>query len=74
MMELLSRILPYGPNRWANLVVGAIHTLAVLSSMFVGAGVTLYYAFFAVIEIPCTCFIVWYVWRWPNPDGAHLTR
>jgi len=71
-MVLLARILPYRPNRWANMIVGVIHTLAVLSSMFVGTGVTLYYAFFAAIEIPCTCFIVWYAWRWPNPEAAPL--
>jgi hypothetical protein len=62
-MVLFSRILKYGPNRWANMIVGVIHTLAVLSSMFVGTP-SLYYMFFGTIEIVCTSLIVWYAWNW----------
>lgn len=66
-MVLLSRILKYGANRWANMVVGVIHTLAVLSSMFVGSP-SFYYMFFGIIEIVCTSVIVWYAWKWVNPE------
>ena len=66
-MVLLSRILKYGANRWANMIVGLIHTLAVLSSMFVGTP-SLYYMFFGIIEIVCTSLIVWYAWNW-NPEA-----
>ena len=59
-MVLLSRILKYGANRWANMIVGTIHTAAVLSSMFVGTP-SLYYVFFGSIEIVCTSLIIWYV-------------
>jgi hypothetical protein len=64
-MVLLSRVLEYRANRWANIITGAIHTAAVILSVFVG-GTTpaLYYIFFATIEIVCTSFIVWYAWRW----------
>jgi hypothetical protein len=62
-MVLLSRILKYGANRWANMVVGVIHTAAVLSSMFVGTP-SLYYMFFGTIEIVCTSLIVWFAWKW----------
>lgn len=67
-MVLLSRILKYGANRWANMVVGVIHTAAVLSSMFVGTP-SLYYMFFGTIEIVCTSLIVWYAWKWVNPEN-----
>src|SRR5689334_4149692 len=59
VMVLLSRILKYGVNRWANMIVGTIHTVAVLASMFVGTP-SLYYMFFGTIEIVCTLVIIWY--------------
>jgi hypothetical protein len=64
-MVLLSRVLEYRANRCANIVIGVLHTAAVLVSLFVG-GTTpaLYYIFFATIEILCTSLIVWYAWRW----------
>jgi hypothetical protein len=64
-MVILSRVLAYRANRWANIIVGVIHTAAVISSVFVGGTMpALYYIFFATIEIVCTSLIVWYAWRW----------
>ena len=71
-MVLLSRVLKYGANRWANIVAGVIHTAAVFLSTFVGTQPALYYVFFATIEIACTLYIVWCAWRWPNPEGTVL--
>ena len=67
VMVLLSRVLKYRANRWANIIAGAFHTLFVAWSLF--GGTTLYYAFFATMEIACTLFIVWYAWKWINPEG-----
>ena len=68
-MVLLSRVLKYRANRWANIIVGIINTAAVSLSLFAtGITPTLYYMFFAAIGIPCTLFIVWYAWKWPNPE------
>ncbi|MEW5814492.1 MAG: DUF6326 family protein [Spirochaetota bacterium] len=67
-MILLSRVLKYRVNRWANIIAGVIHTAAVSLSMFVGTP-TLYYVFFAAIEIACTLLIVWYAWKW-KPEAA----
>ena len=64
-MVLLSRVLEYALNRWANMIAGVIHTAAVALSLVLGGGTpTLYYLFFATIEIACTVFIIWYPWRW----------
>lgn len=72
-MVLLSRVLEYRANRWANIVIGALQTAAVISSMFVGGATpALYYLFFAAIEITCTSGIVWYAWRW-KPTAALTT-
>jgi hypothetical protein len=67
-MVLLSRVLKYGANRWANIAAGVFHTAFVSWSLF-GETQPLFYMFFAAIEIPCTLFIVWYAWKWRTPEG-----
>src|ERR1044071_6603640 len=66
-MVLLSRILKYRANRWANIIAGTIMTVALILTLFVAVP-TLYYAFFSVIEIACTAVIVWYAWTWRNSE------
>jgi len=64
-MVLLSRVLGYRANRWANIIIGMIHTAAVIVSLFVGGTApTIYYLFFATIEVACTVLIVWLAWTW----------
>jgi hypothetical protein len=65
-MVLLSRVLKYPANRWANIIAGVIMTLVQVSSTMVGTGPTLSYLFYSIIEIASTMFIVWYAWRWTN--------
>lgn len=67
MMVLLSQILSYRLNRWANIAVGLLHTLAVFWST-VEETPAAYYAFFATIEIACTLYIIWLAWQWKNPE------
>jgi hypothetical protein len=70
VMVLLSRVLPYSANRWANMIAGVIHTTAVFASMFLGSPPALYYLFFGSIEIATTLYIIWYAWKWPNPEKS----
>jgi hypothetical protein len=67
-MVLLSRVLKYGVNRWANIIAGIINTALVGYSLSVSHPLPCY-VFFASIEIACTLFIVWYAWKWHNPAG-----
>jgi Family of unknown function (DUF6326) len=69
-MVLLSRVLPYRANRWANIIVGVLQTASVAWSL----SPNLYYIFFATVEMACTLFIVWYAWTWPRPEAGVLTR
>lgn len=70
-MILLSRTLEYRANRWANIIIGALHPAVVILSVFLGGTMpALYYIFFATIEVVCTSLIVWYAWRWK--PGATL--
>ena len=62
-MVAASIFLPPRPNRWANMAAGTVLTLVQLGSLFLGS-LTAFYAFFSVVEIACTLFIVWYAWRW----------
>lgn len=62
-MTLLSRVLEHRANRRANLAAGALKTVVVLATLFVGTPPP-YYVFFAVIEMLCTSLIVWMAWRW----------
>jgi hypothetical protein len=69
-MVILSRVLKYSANRWANIVSGPFHTVFVAWSM-IGDPVSLFYVFFAAIEIACTLLIVWLAIRWkPAKESA----
>jgi hypothetical protein len=69
-MVLLSRILNYKANRWANIIAGLIMTAVQCSSLFFGSAPTIYYMFFSVMEIASTALIVWYAWRWSQPEDS----
>jgi len=69
LMIVLSRFLTYKINRWINIIIGALHTLAVMGSLFVGTP-TIFYIFFVVVEISTSLFIVWYAWTWTKPSGV----
>ena len=68
-MVVLSLILRRNINRWANILAGAIKTLAVGASAFVGEP-ALYYVFFVVIEVAISLYIVWVAWTWASTDPA----
>ena len=71
-MVLLSRVLPYRANRWANILVGGFHTLFVAWSL-IGDTPNGFYLMFAAVEIACTLFIVWYAWTW-RADASQTER
>ena len=70
-MVLLSRILKYRASRWTSIITGMIMTAALPVTLFV-AKPTSYYVFFTVIEITCTALIVWFAWKWRDPEGESV--
>jgi len=70
-MVLFSRILKYRSNRLASMVAGTIMTVSIVLTLF-AAVPTMYYVFFSVIEITSTSLIVWFAWKWRNPDVIPL--
>jgi hypothetical protein len=65
VMIFLSRILKYKVNRWANIIASVI-TIAYV----VGGGILYpHYIFIATIEVVCMLLIVWFAWKWTNPES-----
>lgn len=64
-MIILSRVLKYGVNRWANIIVSLI-TIAFV----VGGGVSYpHYIFVATVEVICLLSIIWLAWKWRNVEA-----
>lgn len=65
LMILLSRVLKYGVNRWANLITSLITIAFVVG----GAASYPHYLFIATVEVVCLLLIVWFAWKWRNPEA-----
>ena len=68
VMVFLSLTLKPKVDRWANITLGVLYTFVNVSNL-IGETWT-YYIFFGIVEIVLTLLIVWYAWRWPNPEGS----
>ncbi|MBW7882617.1 MAG: hypothetical protein H3C34_08260 [Caldilineaceae bacterium] len=66
VMIFLSRVLERRVNRWANIIA------AVITILYVTAGGSTYphYIFLAAIEVMSMLLIIWYAWRWSQPENA----
>ena len=66
VMVFLSLTLKTKAARWTNITLGALYTLVNVSNLI---GETwMYYLSFGVVEIALTLIIVWYAWKWVNPE------
>ena len=67
VMVFLSLTLKPNLNRWANISLGVLYTVVNISNLI---GETwAYYISFGIVEIVLTLLIVWYAWKWTNPEG-----
>jgi hypothetical protein len=65
VMILLSRVLKYKINRWTNIIASIITIVFV-----VGGGVSYpHYIFVATVEVICLLSIIWFAWKWRNPES-----
>ncbi len=67
LMIVLSWVLKYQANRWANIIAGALFILAQIGSLFLGAPSPMY-LFYSSVEIIGLLVIIWLAWKWQNPD------
>lgn len=65
VMVLLSRVLPYRLNRWANIVVA---TFAIMTTVMNNLAPDLDDMFFAAIEIVALACIIWFAWQWKKQE------
>ena len=65
-MALLSRVLRYRANRWANVGVALFHAATITWSLWAGWPPTAYHAFSLIIVVACMVVIAWYAWTWPS--------
>jgi hypothetical protein len=64
VMIILSRVLKYGVNRWANITTG------IIAMVFVVAGRAKYphYTFIMTFEVICLLLIIWNAWKWASSE------
>jgi hypothetical protein len=68
LMIVLSWVLKYRANRWANIIAGTLFVVTQIGSLFAGAASPMY-IFYTTIEIAGLLLIVWNAWKWSNPEG-----
>jgi len=75
-MVLLSRVLNYRANRWANFIAVPLAITWVVAPALLpglGDGTPLSYVFFATVEVTTMPVIFYLAWKWPLPDHATVT-
>ena len=68
LMIVLSWVLKYRANRWANIIAGTLFVVTQISSLFLGAPSPMY-IFYTTIEVAGLLLLVWNAWKWTNPEG-----
>jgi hypothetical protein len=66
MMIILSLLMKYRINRWANIITGLIFAAFPIVTLFLGGTPPAFYIFLSVIEFLVALFIIVYSWRWEN--------
>jgi hypothetical protein len=64
-MIILSRVLKYGINRWANIIVGIV----IIAYIWGGMASYPHYIFIASVETLCLLLIIWFAWKWRNVEA-----
>ena len=65
-MVVLSRFLKYKINRWANIIAASLTIIFVIA----GGSTAPHYIFFATIEVLALALIIWFAWKWKNPEST----
>jgi chromate transport protein ChrA len=68
LMIVLTWVLKYRVNRWANIIAGTLFIAAQIGSLFMGKPSPAY-IFYSTIEVAGLFLIVWKAWKWRNPEG-----
>ncbi|MCK4900006.1 MAG: hypothetical protein KAS38_14600, partial [Anaerolineales bacterium] len=66
LMIFLSLALKAKANRLTNIIVG-IFKIVIVAVAVIGE-TWVYYIFASIVELVLLSLIVWYAWKWPNPE------
>ncbi|HKZ82452.1 MAG TPA: DUF6326 family protein [Anaerolineae bacterium] len=64
VMIVLSRVLKYRPNRWANIITSII----TIAFVVVGRASYPHYTFIMAVEVICLLLIIWNAWKWSSSE------
>jgi hypothetical protein len=65
LMIILSRVLKYSLNRWANIIISVVTI-----GFIVGGGASYpHYIFLAAVEVICLLLIIWIAWKWRDIEA-----
>ncbi len=73
LMIVLSWVLKYRANRWANIIAGTLFVVAQIASLSLGAPSPAY-IFYSTVEIAALLLIVWNAWKWTNPEAQPVSQ
>ena len=65
VMIILSRVLKFRVNRWANIITSII----TIGFIWSGASSEPHYLFIGTVETICLLLILWNAWRWSEQDA-----
>jgi peptidoglycan biosynthesis protein MviN/MurJ (putative lipid II flippase) len=65
VMIVLSRVLKYAVNRWANIIV----SLITIAFIWGGAASYPHYFFVGAVETICLLLIIWNAWKWTDEEA-----
>ena len=65
VMIILSRVLNYRVNRWANIIT----SLITIAFVWGGASTDPHYIFIAAVETICLLLIIWNAWMWSEQEA-----
>ena len=68
LMIVLSWVLKYRANRWANIIAATLYVVVQIGSLFLGVPSPMY-IFYSTVEIAALLIIVWNAWKWTNPEA-----
>ena len=65
VMIILSRVLKFRVNRWANIIT----SLITIAFVWGGASTDPHYIFIAAVETICLLLIIWNAWKWTEQEA-----
>ena len=67
LMIVLSWVLKYRANRWANIIAASLFIVVQIGSLFLGKPSPAY-IFYSAVEVAGLLLLVWTAWKWRNAE------